>query len=324
MSKAKQPAPKPKRPAASRTIPTTRQVKPTQKKSLIRRHSKPIRPKLLGSFRLFNRSLDILKRHWQLFTCIFVAYALLDLILVRGLSGGLNLNSIKTSIDQTSSSSTGISAGLTLFVYLLGNAGSSNSSSANAGVYQTILIIAVSLAVIWALRQVYNDTLIRMRDTFYRGMYPLVPFILVLIVIALQLLPLLIGGTLYSIVITNGIAVGFIQEAFWAILFVVLTIVSLYLVCSSVFALYIVTLPDMTPMKALRSARELVRYRRWIILRKLLFLPLALLIIAAISIVPLILLVTPIASWVFLLLSLLSLIFFHSYMYALYRELLHE
>ena len=56
------------------------------------------------------------------------------------------------------------------------------------------------------------------------------------------------------------------------------------------FALYIVTLPDMTPMKALRSARELVRYRRWTVLRKVLFLPLMLLVVAAIIMVPIIIL----------------------------------
>jgi len=187
-----------------------------------------------------------------------------------------------------------------------------------------MLLIIVSLATIWALRQVYNNNAIRVRDSFYKGVYPLVPFILVLLVIGLQLLPLLIGGTLYSIVISSGIAVGLLQELLWALLFLGFALISLYLLSSSLFALYIVTLPEMTPFKALRSARDLVRHRRWLVLRKILFLPLILLILAAVILVPLLVIVTPIASWIFLLLSLASLVVVHSYGYALYRELLNE
>jgi phosphatidylglycerophosphate synthase len=77
-------------------------------------------------------------------------------------------------------------------------------------------------------------------------------------------------------------------------------------------------------MKALRSARELVRYRRWTILRKVLFLPLLLLIVTAIMMVPVISVVTPLAQWVFFILMMAAIAVVHSYMYTLYRELLHE
>ena len=89
-------------------------------------------------------------------------------------------------------------------------------------------------------------------------MYPLIPFILVLLVCCLQLLPLIIGSSLYSLVVSNGIAVQPIEKFVWALLFASLALLSLYMITSSLFALYISTLPDMTPMKALRSARELV------------------------------------------------------------------
>jgi hypothetical protein len=93
---------------------------------------------------------------------------------------------------------------------------------------------------------------------------------------------------------------------------------------SSLFALYIVTLPDMTPLTALRSARQLVRYRRWTVLRKIFWLPVALLILAAVIMVPIIIWLTAIAQWVFFLLTMFSLVATHAYMYNLYRELLHE
>jgi uncharacterized membrane protein len=83
-----------------------------------------------------------------------------------------------------------------------------------------------------------------------------------------------------------------------------------------------VTLPDMTPMKAIRSARGLVKSRRWLVLRKILFLPLVLFILAGVIMLPFLLAVASIASWVFFVLSICTLAIVNSYMYALYRELI--
>lgn len=77
-------------------------------------------------------------------------------------------------------------------------------------------------------------------------------------------------------------------------------------------------------MKALRSARELVRYRRWTVLRKILFLPVVLLVAAAVVMVPIIIWLTPLAQWIFFLLTMFALVAVHAYMYNLYRELLNE
>jgi len=186
------------------------------------------------------------------------------------------------------------------------------------------LVIVASLAIIWALRQVLSGTRPRIRDAYYKGMYPLIPFILVLLVIGLQLLPLLIGSTLFSLVISNGIAVYLVEKLVWALLFAALALLSLYMISSSIFALYIVTLPDMTPLKALRSARQLVRYRRWTILRKILFLPILLVVVAAVVMLPIIVWLTPLAQWVFFVLTLFAIAAVHSYVYSLYRELLDD
>jgi DNA-binding helix-hairpin-helix protein with protein kinase domain len=103
-----------------------------------------------------------------------------------------------------------------------------------------------------------------------------------------------------------------------------LVLLSLYMVSSSLFALYIVALPDMTPMRALRSARQLALHRRWTILRKILFLPFSLLLLSGLIMLPFIVLVPAIAAWVFLILSLFGWIVALTYMYLLYRELLNE
>ncbi len=302
-------------------LPKSRQLKtPRRRFRRTPKQFRPTYPKLPSAFRLLWQSIGVLKRHWKLFLGIVLVYGVLNVILVHGLANG-NLSSLKSSFNQAFHGRTKqASTGLTLFVYLLSSSG--NTSNQTAGVYQALLVLIISLAVIWSLRQVYAQVVVRVRDSFYRGMYPLIGFIVVLLVVGLQLLPLLLGASLYSLVLNQGIAATGLEKFVWLVFFGLMAAISLYMICSSIFALYIVTLPDMTPMKALRSARQLVRYRRLLVLRKILFLPLALIILAAAVLVPLIIIYTPSAEWVYFALSLFGLAIVHSYMYGLYRELL--
>ncbi len=319
-------APKKSRPKAASaatgmTGPRRLRVGNYQSFRLAKRIKHPAR--LPNAWRLTRSTWQTLWQHKELFIGITLMYGLLNLLLVQGLASNTDVTSLKDTLNQAFTGNFGsIASGLSVFVVLVGSAG--NGSSQTAGAYQLFLGLITSLAVIWALRQVLAGAKVRVRDAYYRGMYPLVQFVLVLLVIGLQFLPLLVGSSLYSLVITNGIAVYFIEKAVWALLFALLAVLSLYMVSSSIFALYIVTLPDMTPMKALRSARELVRHRRWTILRKILCLPLILLVAAAIVMVPIIIWLTPLAQWVFFLLTMFALVAVHAYLYTLYRELLNE
>lgn len=277
--------------------------------------------KLVGSFRLLKRSIGTVLDNWKPFARLALLYGALTILLVRGFGGGLQLDEVKTNLEGAFSGSfSSITTGLTLFSYILGSAGSSQTET--GGLYQAMLMVIFSLAAIWGLRQFLAGRRATMREMLYKGMSPLIPFITVLLIISLQLLPLMIGSWLYSVVISNGIAATLLEKTLWGSIFFLLSLLSIYMICSSVFALYIVTLPDMTPMKALRSARQLVLFRRWTVMRKIIFLPIALLVLAIIIMMPFILFVTPLAEWVFFALSTSVLIIVHSYMYTLYRELL--
>lgn len=318
--KAKKSAPKKKPKVSIKETHSQRKIKQGKHKSFrLERRMKVVRTSQVPSaFRLLRNTAGLLKRNWKLFIGITLVYGLLTVVLVRGFGSGTNLSVLKSTLQN--SHANGLATSATLFSYLLGTSGS--SSSAAGGTYQTILLIITSLVTIWALRQVLAGKKIRIRDAFYKGTYPLVQFTLVLIVVGLQLIPLLIGSWLYATVVGNGIAASPLEKIVWAILFLLLATLSLYMICSSLFALYIVTLPDMTPMKALRSARELVRFRRWTIMRKIIFLPLALLFVAVIIMIPVILIATVLAQWIFFMLSMLVLVVVNTYMYLLYRALL--
>ncbi len=275
--------------------------------------------KLPGAFRLFGGAMVVLYRNWKVFLGITGLYALLTLLFVQGF-GSSNIGQVKANLDTALSGDVGqIFSGVVLSLYLLGSSGGTSGATA---AYQMILILVTSLALIWTLRHVYAGNKVRIRDGFYQGMSSLVQFVLVLAVVLLQILPMVVGLWLYALVVSGGIAASFTEQVIWTILAFILSVVTLYMLTSSLFALYIVTLPDMTPLKALRSARQLVANRRWSVMRKILFLPVALLVLIIVIVLPTILFATPLAIWVFFVVSMLLLPAVHSHMYSLYRSLI--
>lgn len=312
-----------KKPQAKTTpTPDTTAEKPVETKKYtsfkLEKRIKPVKATGSGAFKLFGSALSLLGRHWKLFGGMLLVYGILNFVVLQGFrAAGGDLSSLKATLEGDVNQLIG---SLTLFAYLISSSGTTVSPT--AGAYQFILATVVSLALIWTLRQVYGGVKTRIRDGFYKGMYPLVPFLMVLFVICLQLLPLAIGVLLFNSVMNFGLAATVVEQILWSILCVLLFMLSLYLVCSSIFALYIVCLPDMEPMRALRSARELVRQRRSQVMRRLLFLPLALLLVVGVVTIPLILFATALAVPVFFILGLLLPAVIHSYMYGLYRSLL--
>lgn len=278
-------------------------------------------PEIPGAFRLLAGSLEFLTRNWKVFLGIVLVYGILNAVLIQGFGVAANLGEMKSIFDRFLSGGWGeLLGGFTIFTYLIGSSGASPTST--AGVYQVILTVVVSLAIIWTLRQLYAGHKVRVRDGFYRGMTPLVQFVLVLLVLVAQLLPLAIGAFLYSTVTISGLAATIVEQIIWAMIALGLASATMYMLSSSLFAAYIVTLPDMTPLAALRSASQLVRGRRWTVLRKILFLPMALVLLAALLIIPLIIFATPWAVWAFSVLTILALPVALSYMYSLYRSML--
>jgi hypothetical protein len=314
--------PDPKKQDSAKAQAGPRKIKPAKHQLKLKRRLKyPV--KLPNVFSLTKTAALIFWKNKGVLTGIIIIYGLLNLILVQGLAGNTDVGSLKDSLNKIFTGHFGsLASSLGVFAVLVGSSG--NGSSQTAGAYQFFLSVMASLAIIWALRQLLSGSGLRIRDAYYRGMYPLVPFILILFVIGLQLIPLVIGSSLYSLVMSTGIAASGLEKFLWTLIFLLLLLWSLYMVSASAFALYIVTLPDMTPLKALRNARELVKFRRWTVLRKLLWLPVCLLIVAALIMVPIIIWLTPLAQWVFFVLTMLSLLAIHTYIYTIYRELLHE
>jgi len=282
----------------------------------IKHYNRPI----AGPITLTKYTFRPFIKHWRLYAGIVLVYLVLNVIFVHGFGSGIDLAALKESIQNNKAADQGnFATATTLFSYLLTSNG---GSSAGTGLFQTLLVLLVSLSIIWTLRQITVESKIRIRDAFYKSTGQLIPFILVLSVVALQLIPLIAANWLITNIIGGGIASAAVERFVTYIIAGLFTLLSLYMLSSSLFALYIVTLPDMTPFKALKGARKLVMHRRWTIMRKIIFLPFLLIITGAAIMLPMLLLLPSFASWMYFVLSLLIPFVIHSYMYSLYRELL--
>ena len=330
-------APKAKKQTVKK-LPATQQAKP---KARVKDGPRMLKNPKYSSFRLRKRIKDVqppppkvrelLKQTWRvikerpkLFIGIAAVHLFLTLALVRGFTSQVDIAGTRDILSSLYGGATGKAiTTISLFGQLVSTSNSANAS-ASASAYQPIVTIVVALAAIWAARQQGTKTPIRVRDAFYRGMYPVIPFVIVLFVVGLQFIPATVGGWLYSTVVAGGIAVSALEKFMWTILVVLFLILSLYLVTASVFALFIVTLPDMTPRRALKSARRLVLHRRWTIASRIVAMMIGLLIALSVVLLPVLLLLPAIAEVVFVLLSAFGIVIPVVYMYNLYYGLLSE
>jgi hypothetical protein len=279
------------------------------------------RPALPGAYALLKLTFQLIFHNKKLFFGIVFINVFLGFIFVQSFGSSTNFADLKAQVENLlGDSADRFGTSLAIFNYAIGSLASSTSEI--AGTYQIFLTLLSSVAVIWAIREVSAGEEVTARDAFYRGLYPLAGFILVLFAIGLQMLPLMLGNLLYGTVFGNGLAVTAPEKVLWLLLFGLLALFSLYMLLSSVFALYIVTLPDMTPLKALRSARQLVLHRRTSVFLRIIVLPIALVTLAALIMVPIILFASGLAQIVFSIITMLGLVFVHGYLYSLYRALL--
>lgn len=307
--------------AAPKPAEKTRKLARPQYKSFkLSKRLKHPSPKLPNSLVFTKRAFQHIWRYKQLFLIIAVAYLILNTLLVRGFVFTADIADIKAAMSELFGGNTGQLAGALTVMGLL--VGSVSPTTEVSSLYQSILVLLFSLFLIWALRQTYAGDTPRARDVFYKSSYPLVQFIIIVFVIGIQLLPLLLANFLYVATIASGLSTSFAEVLAWSVLIFLLVLWSLYMVTVSLFALYIVTLPDMTPLKALRSAKGLVQDRRWSVMRKVVFIPFVLLVGGFVIMLPVIWFLGAAAEIIFLLLAALTLPIVHSYIYALYRELL--
>lgn len=294
--------------------------KPHYKSFYLHKTIKHPGPKVPSWFEITKKALWLMLANTKPLTWFVIIYGLLSIIFVSGLVSSININDIKEQIKAQSGKGINLSGNITILGVLLSS--SFQASGEVSALYQVIFVVTSALALVWLYRQQQAGSRVTLKDAYYRGMYPLVPFMLVCVVIALQALPAALGNKVYGSVIGGGLAVTFVEQLFWFLFFLMLILLSLYLISTSLIALFVVTLPEMTPLSAIREARSMVAHRRASVLLKVVALVAAMLVIYVLVVFPAILISTTLAQVLFFLLTILAVPFAVAYLFVLYRELL--
>jgi hypothetical protein len=223
-----------------------------------------------------------------------------------------------------------------LLFMTIGSVGLTGSPTEAQQVYTVVTGLLIWLTTVWLLRNLLAGHKVKLRDGLYSAGSPIVATFMVTFVLALQLIPIGIAVIGYSAAAATGLLAGGVEAMLFWIAASLLTVLSLYWIVSTFFAMIIVTLPGMYPGKALRTAGDMMVGRRLRILLRLAWLVLMVAAAAVATLVPIILLTlwmtsiwpavssVPIVPTALMLFSVVAFIWTTSYIYLLYRRVVDD
>lgn len=276
--------------------------------------------KLPSAYDMSKKAIRLLMANAGPIAWYLMTFGLLILVFVSGIVSAIDIESIQLQIEEAQGDISGFSSNVIVLGVMLNSAFS--ASGTTSSLYQALLVTIGVLTFIWLFRQQQAGSRASLKDALYGGMYPLVPFLAIAGVIAVQALPAIAGGAVYGAVISGGLAITALEQIVWLIFMLFAVVASLYFISSSLIALFIVTLPEMTPMVALKEAKKLVLHRRSAVLGRLVFLGLLILAVYVAVVFPAIFASTLVARVLHFTLTVLALPFVVAYIFVLYRELL--
>ena len=223
-----------------------------------------------------------------------------------------------------------------LIFLTIASVGISDTPTEAQQIYTVLIALLVWLTTVWLLRNKLAGHKVTLRDGLYNAGAPIVPMFLVSLALVIQLVPVLLAAVAYGAASASGLLNGGVEAMLFWIGASLLALLSLFWVTSTLFGLIIVTIPGMYPLKALRTAGDLVLGRRVRILLRWLWMILAIAFFWAVILIPLILLDLwlksiwpalggfPFIPIVIASLSTSSVIWGSGYVYLLYRKVVDE
>lgn len=211
-----------------------------------------------------------------------------------------------------------------VMVGLMGFVKTSEYADAAMMVVAGVMIAVTWLATIFVIRHEMNGQKVGLRDTLYNGMTPLISTVVVLVLAAVQAVPVMLLIIAYS----SAIETHFLDTPFYAFLFLtfafLMILLTAYLWSGTLMALVAVSAPGLYPWEALKAANEMMMGRRIKFILRIIALLIVLFIISALTIVPMANLVgeSPATSVVLNIIASFSVIYAAIYLYIYYRWML--
>ena len=285
-------------------------------------------------------TLKILAKNWRLFLPLTILIVLANIILV-GLMSQESYKTFQTNLDDSIEESGIANVGKVakaslILISTITTGGLNNGMSEAQQIFAVLLFVTIWLVAIYLLRHILAQHKVKLRDALYNAMSPLIPSLMVFAVLILYLIPIFIFIIFYSAAVTTE----FFSTPFYACLFWVfaslLILLSLYLVPNALLALVAVSAPGIYPMLALRTATDLMQGRRIKFIIRLIFVLFFMAVFWIVIMVPIILLdqwlksmwgwaeSIPFVSFMLLLMTVMSAIYFTAYIYLFYRRMLDD
>lgn len=280
------------------------------------RLQKKIRPPqkpIAWPLKLFKQSVRSAKLRWRLLLGSSMVYAVLYLLLVRGIGAIVSVESWRDRFDLST-----LGQNLNIFSEIV--TGASPRSGA-AGVFQVVLFVTFSMSLLAIFRAKSSDKL-GVRDTYYFGTSQFVPFFIVLVFALLMLVPIGIGSAVIETARLNNLIVSNWEQAGFLLFGLALAAVTFYLLAGALFSLIVVSLQGVSPGEAIKTGWRLVEHRRGQIAWRLAVLVLILALIVTAVVLPVVFIYAPAAEFAFYGVSVVTIVMAHSYIYQLYQEMI--
>lgn len=221
---------------------------------------------------LIRATMQFIFSNWRKFAALVAIYGALYVLLVRS-PISTDMGEIQDLLGAVfgENSQNSIERNLATLGAVLGSGQNSQSGAAAA-----VGVLSFSLIVVWLTRQLHNKQDVKVRDAIYQGLGPIIPVFLLLVVFMLQIAPFSIAAFLYTTARSGEFFVSGVEDLGFFLVTAATGVLSFYWATSTVIALYAVSLQGMYPMKALRAAKKLVKFQRFLVFRRIVALPIIL------------------------------------------------
>ena len=191
-------------------------------------------------------------------------------------------------------------------------------------IFGSLVFLVVWLVSIFVIRHKMAGNKITVFDALYNAMTPLISTLVVLVVAAIQCIPILILIVAYS----SAVETHFLDTPFYAILFfafaALMVLLSSYLLTGTLMALVAVSAPGLYPMEALKTANELMRGRKIRFTLRIILLVFLVVILWVVAMFPIAKIGVPVVTKIFgIIISCFLTIYISVYFYVYYRWMLN-
>jgi hypothetical protein len=270
---------------------------------------------------LATQTWQELTAFWRPLFGVTLVYLVLYFIFVLGFNVSYSYQDIVASVALQIGENASWLPQKSVTVLNVFGSGFSGQSDAST-VMQFLLFIIATMAIIWTLRSLRALKHIKIRTAYYEGPAQFVPFILVVFLLFLTLLPSAIGSAIFGVAQLTG-AQG-LELTLAGVLAAALFFGSVYLFCAWFPALYIVSLPKGTPIKSMKLAWGLTKGKRFWLVRTLVSLAILLALSAFLSIFLVVLILPVVSVFMAFIVSFAVFTVAQTFMYITYRSMIDD